>query len=330
MKSNQQTFDKKYAKIREDSENPTFKFFSTLHHIRFSVLEKYAKKGTSIDLGCGYGKHVIPLLEKGFDVHGLDFSQSLLNELTSSCQKPVKLHFGDIQDMPLKSNSFDFAYSISTLYVVPDQEKAIQEIYRILKPDGVAYLEFGNQDSLGNFESERVSTGIQCTHVPLNWLQAALTRNGFHIFHQRFFQISPLYGSIVPRSLASVFATPYFRQGHTCMLDEAVASSEFLQQYAFRLCMFVSKKPCPVIANRAVQSGDVNQWQSTKRTDIRNNLITLGMRDQLQAICDLFREDPTDALTFYYMARLHIQTESERRFTEAVKQNIDRYIVECS
>ena len=339
MTTNQQIFDEKYKDIRspdrsKDTEKPTFQYFNTLHNIQLSILETYAKQGISIDLGCGYGRHLVPLLKKNFNIHGLDFSQSLLDECRKECQKeyvhPIALHFADMQNMPFKNKSFDFAYSISTIYVIPDQKKVINEIYRILKPEGIAYIEFGNINSLNNFESQRVSTGIQCTHVSLDWLIKTLTEVGFHIFHTRFFQISPLYGSIVPRSLARVMATPYIRNGYECMLDEAIASSTFLQKYAFRLCMLISKSPRNTIQNLAVHTGNVKAWTSERRNEIRSNLVVKCMRDQLQNLCDLFREDPTDALTFYYLARIHIQTEAERQFVESLKQDIDRYIEKCS
>ena len=42
----------------------------------------------------------------------------------------------DLQDLSYKSNSFDFVFTSDVLEHVPDPDKAISEIYRILKPGG--------------------------------------------------------------------------------------------------------------------------------------------------------------------------------------------------
>lgn len=327
MKSNTDIFETKYAHMKD---NPKLTYFHKLNQIRFDILKQYVSMGRSLDLGCGNGIHLIPLVKQGYNIEGLDNSKHLLNDLQQQCKEPIKLYKADIQNIPCENERFDFVYSISTLCYVSDQQKAIKEIYRILNPGGIAYLEFGNRNSLNHFESKRVSTGIVSNHINYNWLTQYLKKTGFNIFHERFFQISPLWGSIVPRSLAPIMTTSYIHKGYECMIDEAIASSTFMQKYAFRLCVFLSKGPHDVIQNLAVQTGDVKQWTSEYRNKIWSNFVTKNIGEQLQILYDLFREDPTDPLAFYYMARLHVQTEAERYFTESIKQDINRYIEKCS
>ena len=46
----------------------------------------------------------------------------------------------DLQNLPFKDDTYDFVYASHVLEHIPDDTKAIQEISRVLKPNGVAIL----------------------------------------------------------------------------------------------------------------------------------------------------------------------------------------------
>ena len=48
----------------------------------------------------------------------------------------------DIEDLPFKDNSIDLILNIAVLEHVPNPQKVIDEIYRILKPNGIIYTAF--------------------------------------------------------------------------------------------------------------------------------------------------------------------------------------------
>ncbi len=95
-----------------------------------------------IDLGCGTGNYAIYLSSMGFDVTGIDFSESAIEIARNSAKsKGVKSNFivADILgDMTEVQDTFDFAYDWELLHHIfpPDREKYINNVYRLLKPDG--------------------------------------------------------------------------------------------------------------------------------------------------------------------------------------------------
>jgi ubiquinone/menaquinone biosynthesis C-methylase UbiE len=55
---------------------------------------------------------------------------------------------GDAQLLPYESASFDVVYSFKVLAHLTDPGQALAEIRRVLRPDGVAVLEFYNRHSI--------------------------------------------------------------------------------------------------------------------------------------------------------------------------------------
>jgi len=77
-------------------------------------------------------------------VHALDFSEPMLKALAASSKKlgleNVEIHVGDGQALPFTDNSFDAAFSMFGLMFFPDRPKGYAELYRVLKPGGVAVV----------------------------------------------------------------------------------------------------------------------------------------------------------------------------------------------
>lgn len=102
------------------------------------------KKGdTVIDLGSGAGndcfvaRHECGVEGKGI---GIDFTPAMINKARENAEKlglnNVEFRAGDIDDMPVADNTADVVVSNCVLNLVPNKEKVINEIYRVLKPGG--------------------------------------------------------------------------------------------------------------------------------------------------------------------------------------------------
>jgi ubiquinone/menaquinone biosynthesis C-methylase UbiE len=100
-----------------------------------------------LDCGCGTGAYTSWFIHRRpCTVISLDWSFQALKEI----EKPRKGHLlricADIQMLPLKSRVCDALFTIDTLGHVRDQEKALDEMLRVLKYDSPVFLhsECGN------------------------------------------------------------------------------------------------------------------------------------------------------------------------------------------
>lgn len=86
--------------------------------------------GITLDAGCGTCDYAINLKKNNENI--------LCMDLGDFRNKETGLPFclGSITSLPIKSESIDFIYCITVLQYIPDQEKAIHEFHRILKPEG--------------------------------------------------------------------------------------------------------------------------------------------------------------------------------------------------
>ena len=94
-----------------------------------------------LDIGCGTGFLTCEMAsivgEKGY-VLGLDLSSSMVESTLARCadMKHVEARAGDVCSLDGKDNSFDIVTCTQVLLYVKDVEKALHEIWRVLKPGG--------------------------------------------------------------------------------------------------------------------------------------------------------------------------------------------------
>lgn len=96
-----------------------------------------------LDLGSGAGNDCFVARalvgEKG-KVTGLDFTDAMVDKARANAAKlnltNIEFVRGDIEDMPLPSDTFDVVISNCVLNLIPDKQKAFAGIFRVLKQGG--------------------------------------------------------------------------------------------------------------------------------------------------------------------------------------------------
>ena len=94
------------------------------------VITEYKMKGKALEVGSGTGQ----LQDLIQDYTGLDISPAVRRYY----HKPFVA--ASATDMPFPDNTFDAMWSIWVLEHVPEPERALQEMRRVLKPGGVLFL----------------------------------------------------------------------------------------------------------------------------------------------------------------------------------------------
>jgi SAM-dependent methyltransferase len=105
-----------------------------------------------LDLGCGYGRHAIPLSQNDLKVIGLDRSSELLTEAVSRLStQDTDISFvrGDVRHFPFGA-TFDAVISMFSSFGYFDDEnenfRVLQNIADALKVGGLFFLETANRD----------------------------------------------------------------------------------------------------------------------------------------------------------------------------------------
>lgn len=139
-----ETYDKKAAELIERSyQTPE------IVNQRLRTLAALAlSRGESVlDAGCGTGlllEQEARTVDSEGRAEGIDYSDAMLDHARGRCAEleQVNLQQGSIETLPFEDASFDAVSCTQTLLYVEDMGKALQEIYRVLKPRGrVAIIE---------------------------------------------------------------------------------------------------------------------------------------------------------------------------------------------
>ena len=104
----------------------------------YELIRPVVKAKTVLELASGTGLIAKNIVNAAAHIEATDASPEMIAEAKRDNQS-AKLHFS-VQDMfrlPYADRSFDVVIVSNALHIVPQPEKALQEIKRVLKDDGV-------------------------------------------------------------------------------------------------------------------------------------------------------------------------------------------------
>ncbi|MFH0740132.1 MAG: methyltransferase domain-containing protein [bacterium] len=142
---NKQTAQSILNKVRDDYNHIAPDFANTRVNIwpEIAVLFDYIRKGDKVlDLGCGNGRFINIIKEKGGEYFGTDVSENLIN-IAKQNYPNENFQTTEALKLPFSNNYFDIIYSIAVLHHIPSNNfrlEFLQEAKRVLKAGGIFVL----------------------------------------------------------------------------------------------------------------------------------------------------------------------------------------------
>ena len=128
------TFWDRTAKIYDHFMKKDHKAYKQMYSLIYPVV----RHKQVLELATGTGLIAKHIVRSADNIEATDASQEMIEQAKQGV-KSTKLHFS-VQDMfhlPYADQSFDVVIVVNALHIVPEPEKALSEIRRVLKDDSV-------------------------------------------------------------------------------------------------------------------------------------------------------------------------------------------------
>jgi SAM-dependent methyltransferase len=127
---------------------------SAIKHLErfYCLVDKYSRSKLGnisriLDVGCAYGYFLKFWEGKGVELYGTDISQYAISQAQEIVD--AELLVGDIQHkMPFDDDFFDIITMFDVIQMTESPRRALQEVLRLLKPDGLFFVTAPNVNSL--------------------------------------------------------------------------------------------------------------------------------------------------------------------------------------
>jgi SAM-dependent methyltransferase len=109
---------------------------------------KFAKPGRILDVGCGSGLFLYKMKQEGWEVYGVEVNESAA-KLGNEAEQ-LNIHVGDLVSTNYQPDFFDYVRSNHSFEHIGNPHEVLNEIHRILKPDGKLFIGVPNFDSFNS------------------------------------------------------------------------------------------------------------------------------------------------------------------------------------
>ena len=105
----------------------------------------YQGQGRILDIGCGSGRALSLLKERGWDTYGVELNAQAVDIARNKLN--LKVELGSINDIEFQDNFFDVLTMSHTLEHMPNPKETLRKVNKVLKPGGTLITIIPNVNS---------------------------------------------------------------------------------------------------------------------------------------------------------------------------------------
>ena len=226
-------YDKQYCKERfcegGGESSLSLEKRLSLESSRLRFIKKFKATGKVLDVGCGFGYFLAACREKGYLVHGVDFSGYAVEHAQNRLKIPVTV--GPLDSAQLEGRQFDVVTMWHSLEHTPDPSSALEKARGWLKTDGVLVVDVPNYLGTDAAKYGREWTGwdppYHLWHFTPETLVRILAKHGFEVqtmktYHSEYIK-EKLKKHLLLKPVARMIAQLY--SGHSVAVVARVAAT---------------------------------------------------------------------------------------------------------
>ena len=200
--------------------------FEHLH--RYVLAKRFCANKIVLDIACGegYGSNIISDVAEY--VYAVEIDKNVVKSAKEKyVKKNLEFKCSSIENIPLKDNSVDVILSFETIEHIPDYIKALNELKRVLKNDGLLVISTPNKtnytDKTGNINPYHIHEFTRSEFIEL--------LSGFYKYRE-FLSQSFIYGSYIWND--QIKSDIQFYNGNYNEIKQTL--SEEIEMYCIALC----------------------------------------------------------------------------------------------
>lgn len=206
MKS-KKTFFKKRVQEPKLMDKLDFKSFLDISNEKYlvwftplvdSIMEIYGStEGKVLDLACGPGFLTKELSARSskFDIFCLDSSKHAISLAKKNCEGIKNVHFfvGRVEKLPYENEAFDLIICKDSFHHFKSAKRALKEILRVLKNEGVLYIQDLRRDLPSYFIKQTLPLDNPIKKLQYYSVRASYTKpeiiSIIKSFHPKYFKV---------------------------------------------------------------------------------------------------------------------------------------------
>jgi 2-polyprenyl-3-methyl-5-hydroxy-6-metoxy-1,4-benzoquinol methylase len=206
------------------------------------------KKGNLLEIGSAKGFFLQKAQEAGYSVYGLELNQK--NYELSKKRLGDTIFNKTLSEVNFDDKSFDVIYMRDVIEHIPNPKDLLVEMHRILKSDGVVFLETHNVDGWIHRIAGAWHTVFFGFEHPLHWsvktLSKVLSDNGFKISKVKQISLDFTLSDVLSYLITPGFTTIYPKLPNKAFIVSVKIARRVVQLPVLR---WLDRKMMPAIAN---------------------------------------------------------------------------------